>query len=329
MGLTAAHINVMLGLVGDPPIAGRGLWALARGIASGALAAGESWTYERRLVIGAHADVAATTDVLFPMLGVTQGDSALVGRVQPAGLRVGVLIEREGAGPMTHAMARTSGPDVGRYRARVPPGRYRVTLRAPQRVPRVLEVSVPPNGEVRVPDQVFAPLGALRFAPAFADGGPGRVIVRGTRGTPDPVFGDELLDYRLDGSRPPSGRETDTLYFAGLASDPERVELAPGHYLLTAVRGLHHDAVTRAMRVVTGTEITSSAPSPAAPWSRWQRRLRSAGPRSQRCPLRTQSRVKGPLPNWSRIGSKTGMAMLRRCQLAPSTTSVSPVMNAA
>jgi len=249
LGLTAAHINVMFGLVGDPPIEGRGLLALAHGIVRGALAAGESWTYERRLLIGAHADVAATTDLLFPMLGVTEGDSALVGRVQPAGLPVGVLIEREGAGPTTHAMARTSGPDLGSYRARVPPGRYRVTLRAPQRAPRVLEVSVPPNGEARVPDQVFAPLGALRFAPAFADGGPGRVVVRGTQGTPDPIFGDELLDYQLDGARPPSGRETDTLYFAGLASDPERTPLAPGRYLLTAVRGLHHDAVTREIEV--------------------------------------------------------------------------------
>jgi hypothetical protein len=99
LGLTAEHINVMLGLVGDEPFRGRGVMALLRGILTGELAPGERWTYERRLVIGPEADVASTTDLVLPMLGVTAGSSAIVGRVAPAGLAVGILVERDDGVP--------------------------------------------------------------------------------------------------------------------------------------------------------------------------------------------------------------------------------------
>jgi hypothetical protein len=96
----------------------------------------------------------------------------------------------------------------------------------------------------------------LRFEPAFADFGPGRVVVRGIGDTPDPIFHDELLDYRLEGLRPPGARETDTLFFAGLASDPRRVELAPGRYRLTAARGLAYDAAQVDIEVpAAGAEV--------------------------------------------------------------------------
>ena len=163
-------LNVMLGLVGDPPLTGRGVVALLGGILGGELAPGERWVYERRLVVGPEADVASTTDLLLPMLGVADGSSSIAGRVEPAGLSVGILIEREDGVPLTHATARTEGPLAGRYRALVAPGRYRVTLRAPMRAPRQLEVEVPVGGEGRVPDQSFPELAALRFEPAFARG---------------------------------------------------------------------------------------------------------------------------------------------------------------
>jgi hypothetical protein len=256
LGLTAEHINVMLGLVGDEPFRGRGVMALLGGILTGELAPGERWTYERRLVIGPEADVASTTDLVLPMLGVTAGSSAIVGRVAPAGLAVGILVERDDGVPITHVRAKTEGADAGRFRAVVPAGRYQLTLRAPMREPRQLEVEVPAGGEGRIPDQSFEAPGALRFEPAFADFGPGRVVVRGIGDTPDPIFHDELFDYRLEGLRPPGARETDTLFFAGLASDPRRVELAPGRYRLTAVRGLAYDAAQVDIEVpASGAEV--------------------------------------------------------------------------
>ena len=82
------------------------------------------------------------------------------------------------------------------------------------------------------------------------------MIVKGRAGTPDPVFHDDLTGYRLDGLRPSSGRETGSLYFAGVAGDPTHVELAPGRYTLTAVRGLEHHAEQREVEVPASGSVS-------------------------------------------------------------------------
>ena len=68
---------------------------------------------------------------------------------------------------------------------------------------------------------------------------PGRVVVQGIDGTPDPVFGAELLDFTLDGEPVGSGTETRELHFVD--GKPVRVAIAPGRYRLTATRGLEFD----------------------------------------------------------------------------------------
>ena len=87
------------------------------------------------------------------------------------------------------------------------------------------------------------PVARLRFAPAFSDAGPGRVVVIGDGATPDPVFGNELLDFRIDDRRAKSGSETRELYFLGNRHDPLEFEIAPGDYRLLATRGLEYDVV--------------------------------------------------------------------------------------
>ncbi len=142
--------------------------------------------------------------------------------------------------PVTQLASETQGPGAGRFRATLAPGDYTLLLRSAQRPDRRLEVTVAPGAVSEVPPQALEPLAFLRFEPAFADGGPGRVIVTGVPPTPDPIFGAELLGFRIDGARPGSGSETRDLYFVGGPSDPVRVPIAPGRYRLVATRGLEH-----------------------------------------------------------------------------------------
>ena len=58
--------------------------------------------------------------------------------------------------------------------------------------------------------------------------------------TPDPIFGAELLGFRIDGAPASSGSETRELHFVGGPSDPVRVAIAPGRYRLIATRGLEY-----------------------------------------------------------------------------------------
>ena len=51
--------------------------------------------------------------------------------------------------------------------------------------------------------------------------------------------------------------------------------------------------------------------------------------RSRGSAQRLASGSNGPRPIWSRIVTTVGLVMLRRCQLAPSTTSVCPEMKRA
>jgi hypothetical protein len=186
--------------------------------------------------------VAASTDLIFPVLGAADGTSGVRGRVEPARVRAAILVERASDGaPVTQITTAVEGPQAGRYSAVLPPGDYRLTLRAAQRPPLRVPVTVLPGAFAESPTQRFEEPGALRFGSAFADGGPGRVIVAGLEGTPDPVFGDELLDFRIDGKRVHSATEIRELFFLGGGRDPERVLVPPGSYRLTATRGPEFD----------------------------------------------------------------------------------------
>ena len=243
-GLSDEHIDLTFAFVGDPEWERPGAFEVLRGFFRG-LAPGESWSYSRDLWVGGRAEVSALTDPIFLETGLAEAENSLEGWVEPSSLPVVVHVETREGSAVTQMRTDTRGPQAGRYQALLPPGDYRLRFRAPQYPSRSLEVSVPAGGGARVPAQVFPPLGGLVFENAFWDGGPGRVIVHGVGETPDPRFGDELLDFRLDGRRPASGSESDSLYFGGGDGDPGFVPLAPGRYTLTAVRGPEFDAVTR------------------------------------------------------------------------------------
>jgi hypothetical protein len=320
-------VNLVNAFSFDPPWEELGVWRLLQATRE-ELQPGAEWVYRRRLLIVEGEDVAAATDRIFPLLGVADGASGISLRVEPPGSRAVVLVQRAGdAAPVTQLVSSSSG---GAARAVLPPGEYQLSVRAEHREPQQLSVSVEPGSFSKVSVVLPAPAW-LRFDRAFADAGPGRVVVEGMGDTPDPVFGAELLDFRVDGEPPGSATETRDLYFLGGAGDARRVPIAPGRYRLTATRGpthgidqvellvpgpgsevrvptfelsrvvalvsnaarlanfvaegidvmvsTDHDHVgdfrealetlelADRIRVRTGVEVTSSAPSHAAPWS--------------------------------------------------------------
>lgn len=242
-GVTGQHVTFINAFSFDPDWDELGLLRVLRATQQ-EIAPGESWTYRRRLLIAAHADVASTTDVIFPLLGYADGKSGVSGQVEPADVPCAIHVDALPSGaPVTQILTETQGPRAGRFRAVLPPGEYRLRLRAPQREPRQLEVRVPPGRFAEVATQRLEEPGWLLFEPAFADGGAGRVIVEGIGGTPDPVFGPELLDFRVDGLPGRSATETTEIHFAGVDGDPRRMAIPPGRYRLTATRGLEYDLV--------------------------------------------------------------------------------------
>jgi hypothetical protein len=236
-GVTGRHVTLMNAFTSDPEWDEVSLLRLLR-VTQQELPAGAVWSFERRLFVADRADVAAATDVIFPLLERADGSSGIRGRVELAGVRAVILVEEaSNASPVTQIATSLAGPEAGRYRAVLPPGDYALTVRAQHRKPRRLTVSVEPGRFSEVPPQRFEETGFLRFAPAFADGGPGRVIVSGLGETPDPIFGSELLDFRIDGAPVESGTETNGIDFVGNERDPRRVGVPPGRYRLIATRG--------------------------------------------------------------------------------------------
>ncbi|MDJ0851518.1 MAG: CehA/McbA family metallohydrolase [Myxococcota bacterium] len=236
-GVTGTHVSVINAFPFEPPWERVGVIRMLLSTRE-ALPSGAEWVYERRLVVVDGGDVAAATDVIFPLLGVTRDGSGVELRVEPEGTRAVVHVERAGdSAPVTQL---ESGWGRGPARARLPPGEYVLDVRTPHRAPERLVVSVEPGRVTQRTVRIEAP-GFLRFGPAFADGGGGRVIIEGLGDTPDPVFRAELLGFRVAGKPSHSATETRELHFVGNGHDPERVAVAPGRYRLTATRGLLHE----------------------------------------------------------------------------------------
>jgi len=214
-------------------------------------------SYRRRLLVTGRPDVASATDVIFPLVGLADGSAGIEGRVEPPGIACSVQVDAADTGaPLTQIMVETEGPNAGRYRAILPPGRYRLTLRAPHREPLSVLATVRSGRFAQVDPQRFPEPAWLTFgAEAFAQG-PGRIVVSGIRGSEDPIFEPELLDFLIDGAKAESGSETNEIHFIGNDSDPRRVAIAPGHYRLTATRGLAFEIEQIEIAVVgPGSEV--------------------------------------------------------------------------
>ncbi len=243
-GVTDEHVTFVNAFAADPGWAELTLLRLASALRR-ELEPDERFVFRRRLVVGERSDVASITDHAFPMLGFADARSGAEGIVAPAGVRCTIQVEQAETGaPVTQVAAATGSADAGRYRALLPPGDYVLVFRAPARPERRVGIHVRAGAFTGVPTVDLGDAAWIVFDRAFADGGPGRVVVEGRDGTPDPVLEPELVDFRLDGHPAESATETRDLAFAGLPGDPERVAVAPGRYRLTATRGLEWDVAS-------------------------------------------------------------------------------------
>jgi hypothetical protein len=242
-GMMGEHATLVLGLVGDPQMAELGATGLARAMFDD-LAPGQTWHWQRRLHVAGRRDVASLDDAVRREISGGAPDSGVAGTVAVAGRRAVVWVALPGGAPVTEIGV---DPESGTFRAELPPGDYAAELRvehdAPQR--RALHVEAGRTTELRF--ALPTTLATLRFERAFTDGGAGRVEIRGQRGTPDPMFGDDLLGAALDGKPLASGASTRGVVFAGNDGDAREVALAPGRYRLVATRGLDWEAASQSI----------------------------------------------------------------------------------
>jgi hypothetical protein len=213
---------------------------------------GETLVIERRIRVGERADVASVTDAYF-------ADAPLVsGQLDASDARIHVTTA-EGA-PFTQVRPAADG----RFSLRAPPGRYE--LRA-----------VTADGRER--QRGFAVDGTPLSLEPIALGPPAKLLLPrgrifqlvfvGEGDTPSPVFGDDLLDFRVNDEAIPAGGATNTISLAAHADDPTEVALAPGTYRVFATRGpeytLHETRVTLAAGEVKTLSIATPKRAVATP----------------------------------------------------------------
>ncbi|MEN8160872.1 MAG: CehA/McbA family metallohydrolase, partial [Myxococcota bacterium] len=96
-----------------------------------------------------------------------------------------------------------------------------------------------------------------------------QLVFVGEGDTPSPLFGDDLLGFRVNDEAIPAGGATNTISLAAHAEDPTEVHLAPGTYRVFATRGLeytlHEARVTLAAGEVKTLEIATPTRSVATP----------------------------------------------------------------
>jgi len=181
-GVSGEHVTLAAAFVADP-----GWEALSIPRLLGALGAGiepgDHWEIERRLLVTGRSDVASATDRILPELLGDEVRGLVEGTVSPPDVRTLVHVDSGMGEPLTQVLA-----EDGRYALWLPPGTYRLRFRAPHRPAVLRELSVPETGSAQVEAVRWPEVGALRFEPAFADGGPGRVVLLGMDGAPAPLF---------------------------------------------------------------------------------------------------------------------------------------------
>ena len=242
-GMMGEHATLVLGLVGDRPFAELGVIGLGRAMFD-ELAPGATWHWQRRLHVAGRREIAAFDAAIRSEIAGAVPDSAVTGSAAVAGRRAVVIVETPGGAPVTEIGV---DPESGAFSALLPPGDYGAELRVEHDAPQRRELRIESGRTAELRFAAPTSLAALRFAPAFADGGPGRIEIRGQGGTPDPVFDDDLLAATKDGAPLASGASTRAVVFAGNDRDPREIALAPGRYRLVATRGLDWEAASHAI----------------------------------------------------------------------------------
>ena len=113
-GVTDDQVTFVNAFLSDPAWRELGVLRIL-GATRHQLAPGEVWSYPRRLVIAGRSDVAATTDLIFPVLGVADGSSGIAGSVEPREERAVIEVRSRAGAPVTEMATDTEGPQAGRF----------------------------------------------------------------------------------------------------------------------------------------------------------------------------------------------------------------------
>jgi hypothetical protein len=218
------------------------------------LETGESLVIERRIRVSERADVASVTDRYFDTAPLVSG------RLDSGDARVHVTTA-SGA-PFTQVRPAADGS----FSLRAPAGSY--ALRAVTSDGREVTRDFSVDGGPLTLDPIALGSAARLRLPR---GQTVHLVFVGEGDTPNPVFQDDLLDFRVNDEAIPSGGATNTVSLAGHAEDPAEVRLAPGRYRVFAMRGpeygLHETRVALAAGEVKTLEI--AAPTRAIETPGW------------------------------------------------------------
>jgi hypothetical protein len=215
---------------------------------------GDTLVLERAIQVGERADVASLTDAYFA------AGAELSGHVDDASARIHVTTSA--GAPVSQVRPHADGA----FSLRLPAGAYRLRALAPGGREVAREFALGPEPLALAPIALGAPARVR-----LPRGQTLRLVFVGEGGTPDPRFGDDLLDFRVNGEEIPAGALTNTVSLAGLASDPAEVALAPGRYRVLATRGPEHAIRETTLTLAAGetAELALEAPPRALDTPGW------------------------------------------------------------
>lgn len=201
---------------------------------------------EEIVYVGERGDVASVTDQLFT------GAATLSGEVSESD--VAIHVRDDQGNPITHVRPQANGE----FSLKLPAGQY--TLEVIASAGRRMQKSV-----TVTEDDQFLPMLVLPPAPRLRlpQGQAMRLVFKGLNGTPDPNFTDTYTGFSVrNGDTEHKATPVPQVFLAGVESDPDYVELAPGEYRVYAVHGLEHslEHVDITVRAENTTELAIQAP---------------------------------------------------------------------
>lgn len=212
-----------------------------------ALAAGDEITFEEVLHLAPGADVAGITDRIYA------GAAKVDGRVSEG--NAVVHLDLKDGTPFTQ----TSADSRGAFSVHLPTGAY------------TMRVAAEGGRELSVPFQVGESDMTLETvdldAPsrvALPQGSPMRLTFKGLDGTPDPLFGGNLLgavELRDDSSYRLTG--VNQIFLMGTEKDPTVALLPPGKYRVYGTRGPEYSLEKAEVSVVAGNDTVLNIAEPS------------------------------------------------------------------
>ena len=203
---------------------------------------GDEIRIEEEIIVAASADVSAITDMIFADAPLLSGSVDLDGRTAR------VHIDRSDGAPFTQVT-----PDAnGQFAARVPAGNYRLRVLSTAAEPVLQKVTVTEKG-ARLPAISLPKVARISLPRGHAM----RLAFRGTGGTSNPHFENDLTGYTVSGEDGLIKEyAVSDVHLTGAADDLRHVFLPKGAYQVYATRGPEYEVSQIALEIADATDRT-------------------------------------------------------------------------